>query len=451
MESEVPISNLLPPQPSGAVVRVHAAEADRLVLDVPPGGRTSGLGCFVVIWNGFMIIFTTVMCFSFFQNKGPESILYPALFISVFWLVGFGLIYGWIKLKFEHSFLLVDRERAVLRKMLFGRQRQTEIALDEFSRASLTESYQENDNPIYRVTISGVAGQSLHFGTSLEPAEQDWCVDAIHVILRPAELAVPAADVGTPTLCDACGADLPADAFRNDEGAIICPACSHEQTVPMAVDLLAILEQEPIPEELPGVVTILEDSPERMGLRLGLSEFAAVRWIVAGITGLFAGIWWFVTLKEFGDTLLMGRVELPNDVFDGVRLVMTILFSLAGLMPATVALLALFGRITTWIDRDWLTVRVHVGPLGKKWKMAVADITAIRLSDPNDMPSGGRNPRITGPHGRPLASDGLSRAAAVFAGRRILVMTVLHRLRTARFVVHKVRTWLATALPGKVV
>ncbi|MFO0919504.1 MAG: hypothetical protein U0872_14490 [Planctomycetaceae bacterium] len=178
-----------PPLPSPSVIQIHDAAPDRLVLSIEPGKGAAGIGLFAIVWNLFMAVFTAMWITAFSQQKGRDGAIYFFLFIGVFWAVGFGFIYAWLKLKFERSLLLVERDRVVLRRVLFGRQRQTEVPLDESSRAQLTESYQQNDSPVYRVTVVGVGGNPLHFGTSLTPAEKDWVVDAINALLLPGLIA----------------------------------------------------------------------------------------------------------------------------------------------------------------------------------------------------------------------------------------------------------------------
>jgi hypothetical protein len=448
MDSTPTDLSLYPPQPATGIIRVHQATADRLVLDIPPGKGSGGIGCFAIVWNGFMTVFTTLMILAPNQNNEKPGVgLF--LFLSLFWLIGLGFIYAWVKLRFERCFLLVDRDRAVLRRMLLGRQRQKELELDDSSRAQLTSAYEQNDQPVYRVTIVGAGGKKLQFGTTLAPTEKDWCVDAINALIAPASISpVPSVKSG-PLICEACGAVLPVDAFRTNEGNVICPACEHQQQIlPSGSAREAtseVLDDAPLPEELPGVVTMLEESPDRLGLRLGVTEYAALRGIVAAVAGGFAAFWYFVSLSALATKLWQGWN--PAGAFDWFEVLFTIPFLLAGFMPLGLALLALFGRITTWVDRDRLTVRVHVGPLGKKWSMATPDITAVRITNRNDFPSNAQNPRIANrnPPGTPAME--LNCGAAAFAGSRLLIMTLAHKPVTARFVVEKVRTWLRENVP----
>lgn len=430
------------------MIRVHAADESRLVLDIPPGKQAAGIGCFALLWNGFMAVFTTLLTVSLVNGKAQDFGFAPLAILSVFWLVGVGFIYAWVKLKFERCLLFVERDRAVLRKILLGRQKQTELELDPASRAELTESYRENERPVYRVTLVGAGEKRMHFGTSLDQSDKDWCVDAVNSLLQPVPAAVEAARASGPMLCDACGEIIPDDANETLDGDAICPACSHQQQrVRSLADQDAALASLPIPDELPQIVTVLENSPERLGLRLMLSQYPVVRWIVAVIGGGFAAVWYSMTLGTLGGKLFSPDFQLPDDVFDWLPLLLMVPFLIGGLVPLSLALLALFGRLTTWIDRERLTIRLHVGPFGKKWRMAMDDLTDVRLTDPLELANRSRNPRVAGAN--PGQVPAQARAAAAYAGPRMLAMTALHDLMTARYVVHNVRTWIASNLPEK--
>jgi hypothetical protein len=420
------------------LIRVYDAAPERLVLDIPQGKKTGGLGCFVVVWNGFLALLVGVVI------AAPQNLNVPewtfALILTPFWLIGLGLLYAWIRLRFERSFLLVERNRAVQRRMLFGREKQREIPLDAASRAELTEAYRENQRPVYRVTLVGAGNNSLHFGTAFEAAEKDWCVDAINALLQPRD-ATDAQAAPAETLCEACGAAIPPDAFRSRDGSIICPACEHEQlpafrTVPSrSVDL----DQAAVPDELPAVA-VLEDSVDRLGLRLAVTEMASVRGLIAIFGAAFAAIWYSVIGIQFGNSLR--NLAAGRNAFEWFSTLFLVPFLIAGLIPLGMVLLAVWGRLTTWIDRNAVVIRLHVGPFGRSWRMNTANVTAVRLMDSNEIaPGKGRNPRIAA-NARARGQAGFDKVAAVCAGSRVLAMTGLHRAETATFVAHKVRRWL---------
>lgn len=446
-----------PPLPSGSTFRIHEATPDRLVLDIPPGKQSGGIGCFAIIWNGFMAFFTSIFASTWDWGKAGAGELFPILLISLFWIVGIGFIYAWIKMRFERCFLLVDRDRAVLRKMLFGRQSQKELLFDDNSQSLLTVAYEQNDVPVYRVSLSGVDGKQIHFGTSLNQPEKDWCVDAINALLQPKQslTSMPRqTKVPIQQVCEACGVEIPKNAFHTKDGLLICPECEHvqQESVASVSDGTAVelLDNADIPEELPGIVTVLEDSPERLGLRLGLTEFKAVKAVISGIAGVFAAIWYTAIGAAMFEQLTHAVANFPpKGVFDWVELLFPFPFLLGGLMPLSLALLALWGRLTTWIDPNTITIRLHIGPFGRNWKVNMADVTEIRLLDSSEMPSAQQNPRLARDNPRAEGNHQITKSAGIIAGPKKLVMTVIHKPLTAMFVVKKVREWIARNVPGK--
>src|SRR5689334_6025699 len=105
MDSTPSDSAIYPPQPKTGIIRIHQADADRLVLDIPPGKSTGGIGCFAILWNGFMVVFTTIV-FVAPNHNDQKPALGLFLFLGLFWLIGLGIIYAWVKMRFERCFLL---------------------------------------------------------------------------------------------------------------------------------------------------------------------------------------------------------------------------------------------------------------------------------------------------------------------------------------------------------
>ena len=447
----------LPPQPPDAVIHVHTATSDQLVLDIPPGKNSGGLGLFAVLWNGFMGVFTALVIFAYTQQKAQHAGVYFLLFLGLFWLIGFGIISAWLKLRFERCFLLVDRNRAVLRRMLFGRQRQTAIELDEASRAHLTESYRENERPVYRITLTGSAGKVLHFGTSLAGNEKDWCVDAINALIRPQ--AVPSARSAQTTFCDceACGETIPPEAFRTDEGLVICPACEHQQPGPqespvlpnISTELQEVLDATPLPIDPPVSITLQTESPELLAFTTLWSDQASTRRVTAFIVGVIAAVWTGISWSQVFSLVMGQRQQMVNNpVGFWVPIIFLTPFLIADLAIWLGVLAALRGRLTTRIDPETVRLRFHVGPFGKTWTAAVRDITAIRLTSIKDLPSRAGNPRVSATNVRVADGSGNMVSAAIFAGARVLTMTAMHEPLTARYVVEKVKAWLRQYAPS---
>jgi hypothetical protein len=150
----------------------------QLVIFMPPGSARGvrSLGWFALFWLSFIGVFAGIILVA---NGFEGEALTAMAFLSVFWLVGFGMLYIWVRGRFGKTYVLVEADRAVRKSELFGREKFREHLLDIDSRASLVESYRENERPVYAIEISA-SGGNLRFGTFLTVDEKDWLVERIN-------------------------------------------------------------------------------------------------------------------------------------------------------------------------------------------------------------------------------------------------------------------------------
>src|SRR5438874_13652786 len=85
-----------PAQPAGSQIAVERF-ADGVTITVPPAGLfggTQGLFVFALIWNGFVGVFTAVMLGVFLGTaaKHDQAIWIAPAILSIFWLVGIGVL-----------------------------------------------------------------------------------------------------------------------------------------------------------------------------------------------------------------------------------------------------------------------------------------------------------------------------------------------------------------------
>ena len=344
--------------PAGSLIEVHEASDERLVIFVPPGGKgASGLGCFATMWNLFNVVFTTM-----WLSARPKDAAALA-FIGFFWLVGIGLLIGWVKLKYERTLLLVEPSRVVVQHILFGRKRQKETELFSKSRATLTEAYSQNDVPVYSVAIEGKE-RTIRFGTSLSNAEKDWLVERINALIAPNELTKLTAT------------------HRNTE----------------ADDSDADVESRPDTSgDFPEAIQIIEDSPDRLSLRIPAVTFSAARWALIILGGLFS-LAWFSGVATMAAKLVVG----PNWGVGVMAILAFVPLGAAGLMPLVISLFAWQGCISVTLDRELLTARWHIGAFGITRTMPFADIANVRKTIPTDSidrPRNARPPTTVGSEG----------------------------------------------------
>src|SRR5579872_1935932 len=147
----------LPALPSKSKINVVESTGERLVFYIAGGGKNAAaLGCFALAWCGFMCVFTPGIGVGMFQaGQNGLPLAFLIAFLALFWAVGLGMAYFWVRMKYERTFLLVERDRIVVQRVLFSRKRTDETLLSPESRAGLVESYQQNEQPVYRVEIQG--------------------------------------------------------------------------------------------------------------------------------------------------------------------------------------------------------------------------------------------------------------------------------------------------------
>jgi DNA-directed RNA polymerase subunit RPC12/RpoP len=151
----------------------------QLVLFVPPGSskEVRSIGCFAALWLGFMAVFTTAAMFGGAMHG--VGFIGPALFIALFWAVGLGMAYFWYRGRYGKTYVLVERDRLVVRFVLGKREKIKEYVLNENSQADLVESYKQNERPVYAVAVT-TSARPAKFGTFLAMEEKQWIVERIN-------------------------------------------------------------------------------------------------------------------------------------------------------------------------------------------------------------------------------------------------------------------------------
>lgn len=393
----------VPEPPRGSAIKTVEATEDRLVLYVGPGGvQAKGLGCFAALWLGFMTIFTPPWFIGLAQgnaNNGP-SMLGLVAFLALFWTIGLALGWFWMKMKYERTFLRVERDRIVVQKVLFNRKRIDETYLTPDSRAALVESYKQNDDPVYRIEVP-CTNRTAKFGTALGDKEKDWLVDRINDFLgregvwatssRPTAEERAQAIAALPTSCKQCGALLTGELVK---GALTCPHCGAvfraAVTRPPGELPVAPVEQL-VPADLPAqsLLLINEDSPDVLQMHYLFSTTSPARWSIP-IAALPVSLVWCFIVACF----LSGTWQAPNIFIRTVGITVSTLFLLVGLVPFAIGLVMLRGRTTIRLTFDTLECRWHAGWMGYRQSLPTEAIDEIRVQN-FDLSK--QNPRIRNP------------------------------------------------------
>jgi hypothetical protein len=401
---------------------------DRLVVHIPPGGKsTGGIGCFAFAWNAFMAVFTVPWVFALASDDGaPVAIIVPVLLL--FWAVGIGFFYAWLRMKRMRTYVLVEPERVVLQSEAFGRKSMLETGLASGSAVGLVVSYSINDKPVHTVAVPGNQ-RTLTFGTQLSEQEKEWLVETINGFLKTDD------PQGLPNFCTDCGQRLDPGAFDADADVLACPQCG--EAISRVHQFQPLTVPEAAPADLPpdSPVRIEEYDVERLTFSLPLFPAGSTRSGVALGIGLFGFVWLAVVGFSFARMLGSPRASLMEWFF----LVVNGLF----LIPGFALLLAGFviprGRIAVSVDHDWLQVRWHCGPLGYTKRLASVAIERVQLS------VGGKSAelRTMKPATTLPASDKVV-VATVHVGSSVVPLTTCHSLETTRQVAGLVRTQLTS-------
>jgi hypothetical protein len=431
-------SRTLPPLPESSRISIVESTDDRLVIYIPGGGRhAAALGFFVLLWNGLLCIFTAVAVFGGLRDQGNNAppMLGLIAFLGAFWAIGLGLAYFWLKLKYERTFLLLERHRLVIQKVLFNRKRVTETTLMPDSRAELVESYQQNDNPVYRIEVRGQTG-AAKFGTSLGDKEKDWLVDRINEFLNVVKLPVvsaagragniPAgqrhdasgAAAVVPNSCPKCGAALIGSAIN---GTLTCSHCGAVARTEILVRGQVVEDaryQQLAPADLPwGTrIEIDEDSAETLEFHFPAVGKESLRWLVPLVAVPF-GLAWCGGVVLFMVAAWNMRAGAGNRAFALLGLP----FLAAGLIPLAIGWMAFRGRTTIRLTRELLSCRWHAANFGKTWSIPAQAIDAIRVET---FLTVGQNPRVRRATNSPLRTDH-GTSCVVHAGGRKLMLTFL--------------------------
>lgn len=392
-------SRSIPDAPESSRIQIVESSRDRLVVALPKGGRAArGLGCFAVAWLLITAAVSIPMfgaLLGFFPNMkwdgDPPPVWLMTLFFGVFWAVGIGMAYGWLKMTFTQTLLSLEPDRFAVQHELFGKKKLSVLELDATSKAELVEAYSQNDSPVYCIAVTGI-GREEKFGTSLEPLEKEWLVQAINSFIGADVSETARRELESPlTSCPQCSAPM-----RAIESGSVCDACGYLSDEPLAPpqDIpqriyptfkgLGLVQLESIPELSP------EDLPASSKIRVDDTNFDAVRisyvavppgtarYVLVGFMSLFCFLW-FGGLTA---TLFMGISKFLKEGANGPQFLLIIMpafMIVTGLVPLGVLCFVLFGRCSVLINGDCVRGRLQAGPFFKEKRIPTASIVDVGL------------------------------------------------------------------------
>ena len=405
-------------------VEIIERTADRLVVHLPPNASGSGgLGFFAILWNGFMVVFTTIMFFSLFKEKGQIEI-FPVLFVAVFWLVGIGLAIGWVRMRFTRLYLLLEKDRLVTQRKLF-RTTNRELLLSPSSRATLEESYSVNDVPVHAVTVHG-EGRKESFGTGLAPADKEFLVRTLNEFLGiEAEPLLPSA---SDSVCSACGVVVPASGDGTADAKGLCDACRSQSEHSGSVLLWPPLRANGS-EDLPEGLEVDESDPALVIIRYPLFPPSRFMGIVRTLGLVFLTVWAGGVLFFLAQSLRKGPVG-----FETIRVIfVALMFLTPALFIGSLVMAFAQGKLLISIASNLVTMRWGWGPYAIKKRFLPETITDCRIMRGLSLSS-------TSSPSRPAASP--MPFAAIQAGGTPYPLVTFHGIEYGPKVIRVVRTYL---------
>ena len=182
------------PMPEGSAITVERFP-DGLTINIPPAGLwggSRGFFSFALIWNGIMLAITAVLVLAMLRGNGKqEKIAWAApAFMSLFWLVGIGMLLGAINMGRRRAAIAVTGGTLLVIQtgLLGSRQRDWEPGDVEAVRAG-PSGMTVNDEPVLELQIfdGGASKFGLLAGRSDE--ELEWLASELRVALNVPEHA----------------------------------------------------------------------------------------------------------------------------------------------------------------------------------------------------------------------------------------------------------------------
>jgi hypothetical protein len=154
---------------------------DGVTIRVPPAGirkGSSGLFFFSLLWNGFMTMFTVCTGYAMLSGQAQDAEGNEWIFaavISLFWLVGIGMLVGAINMGRRQAALAVTGGRLLaMQTGLFGKKQREWPASEIKLIAAGPSGMEMNDVPILELQITDRSGKKLGILAGRADDELHW-------------------------------------------------------------------------------------------------------------------------------------------------------------------------------------------------------------------------------------------------------------------------------------
>ena len=169
-DSSEPEPDIEVPRPANTDITCQEA-AHGLAISVPPKGLwrgSQGLFAFSLLWNGFMIVFTGGML-----KAHPPLPVY--LFISLFWVIGIGVLLGAINMARRKVMIAVVNNVLACRIIGPFKTREQTIPVGNIGAIRVGPSGMEvNHRPVMEIQIIPRTGKKIGILSNRSSDEQEW-------------------------------------------------------------------------------------------------------------------------------------------------------------------------------------------------------------------------------------------------------------------------------------
>ncbi|MDB4422956.1 hypothetical protein N9276_00090 [Rhodopirellula sp.] len=384
--------------PSGVGIELVESSDEQLVVNIPPGGaRCRFLGLFGLAWLAIVVPVSIVFLLvpdNLWEGGKPPPKIFLLLLFSIPYAVGFGILYGWLRMRFTKILISVTADQFALQRTWFKRQKFETVSLDQNSLAKLVESHRQNGSLVYAIRIRSAdeLESEPEFATRLSYEEKSWLAGAINHFLRNSygnELS------GQSFQCTNCSAELP-----RGHGNITCEQCNETHVIKNALTEpstnwetgsqntaedpegrnIVIQDRPPSisPNKLPRDSSIRIDlnNNETLAFSYRFKITHPISYIITAFLSVFCAFWFGITLTAtcgilfFADPGMLLFALIP------------LLLLVVGLVPLSILIFLVRGRVKIKMNREKISGSIGALLIHKTITISNHSITEVGIGNP---------------------------------------------------------------------
>lgn len=170
--------------PSGSDIEVETF-ADGLTIRIPPAGLrkgTSGLFTFSLVWNGAMLLFTTLFVFAMFNHQANNDGMWVVIgFLALFWAVGIGTLCGALNMGWRKAAIAVAGDSLmVMQTGPFGKKSKDWPLSDLVAIKAGPSGIRVNDVDVVELQIHAIDDSKFGLLAGRATAEVEWLASLLH-------------------------------------------------------------------------------------------------------------------------------------------------------------------------------------------------------------------------------------------------------------------------------